>query len=655
MAAIAAYHSRYAPTLYPFVAFAWRLVLILTLARIALVAWQWERVTAVDMLWPIFAQGLRFDLVLLGILSVIPVLLWPFLAATQVLLPGWRLITKIYFPLALLIVLFMELSTPSFVQQFDFRPNILFVEYLDRPGEVFATLWGAYRFPLIFSVLAAAGFAWLSVRQFARMAAQAAPTGIIPALLLMPFLLLLCLAAVRSTTDHRPVNPSTVALSTDPLANELALSSTYTVLYSIYETGEDERGGIRYARMDFADVVSEVRDAMDVAAGDFSSAHLPTLHFQHAPAADRSRKNLVLIIEESLGAEFVGSLGGLDLTPRLDELSVQGLWFSNLFATGTRSVRGLEALITGFTPTPARSVVKLPKSQRGFFTLAELLGNLGYESSFIYGGEAQFDNMRRFFANNGFDTVHDKHDFETTVFTGSWGASDEDVFNYAHQQFVAHDPNTPFFSVLFTTSNHSPWEFPDDRIEFYELPRNTVNNAVKYADHALGEFFKRAAKAAYWDNTVFVVVADHNSRVYGADLVPIERFHIPGLIIGGGIEPQRIERLTSQIDLLPTALSLIGVSGVHPAVGLDLTRADINTLPGRAIMQYGDTQAYREEDRVVILRKEKPAAVFRYQDGKLVAAAPDDELIAKAMTMAVWPVQSYREGSYRLPASIPGD
>lgn len=255
MASIAAYRSRLAPTLFPFVAFAWRLVLVLTLSRIALVAWQWDRVLAADMLGPIFVQGLRFDLVLLGLLSIVPLLCWPAFASSHTLLPVWRLVTKFYFPLALLLVLFMELSTPSFVQQFDFRPNILFVEYLDRPKEVFATLWGAYRLPLLAGVLASFGFAWLSVRQFGRMAEKAAATGAGPALLTLPILLILCLAAVRSTTDHRPVNPSTVALSTDPLANDLALNSTYTVLYAIYETGEDARGGIRYGNMPAADVV----------------------------------------------------------------------------------------------------------------------------------------------------------------------------------------------------------------------------------------------------------------------------------------------------------------------------------------------------------------------------------------------------------------
>ena len=218
-----------------------------------------------------------------------------------------------------------------------------------------------------------------------------------------PFVLLGVLGMVRSTIDHRPVNPSTVALSNDPLVNDLALSSMYSVMYAIYETRHEAEGGFRYADMDDDVVIATVRDAMDVQSQDFSSESLPTLHTQHGAEGTSKRLNLVIIVEESLGAEFVGSLGGLDLTPNLDREAASGIWFTNLFATGTRSVRGLEAIVSGFTPTPARSVVKLGKSQRDFFTLGELVGREGYDTSFIYGGESQFDNMRRFFMNNGFN------------------------------------------------------------------------------------------------------------------------------------------------------------------------------------------------------------------------------------------------------------
>ena len=224
--------------------------------------------------------------------------------------------------------------------------------------------------------------------------------------------------------------------------------------------------------------------------------------------------NVVIILEERLGAEFVGKLGGLPLTPNLDKLSKEGLWFDNLYATGTRSVRGIEAVTTGFLPTPARSVVKLGKSQRGFFSLASFLSERGYHNQFIYGGESTFDNMKGFFLGNGFQQIVDQKDIKEPAFTGSWGASDGDLFDKAHKLF-SHQTDKPFFSLIFSSSNHSPFEFPDNAVELYEQPKNTVNNAVKYADHALGRFFEKARQSNYWNNTIFLVVADHNSRVYG--------------------------------------------------------------------------------------------------------------------------------------------
>jgi phosphoglycerol transferase MdoB-like AlkP superfamily enzyme len=357
--------------------------------------------------------------------------------------------------------------------------------------------------------------------------------------------------------------------------------------------------------------------------------------------------NLVIILEESLGAEFVGALGGTPVTPELDNLAKQGIWFDNLYATGTRSVRGIEAIITGFTPTPARSVVKLPKSQTGFFTIAELLRRRGYDTSFIYGGEAHFDNMRQFFIGNGFDRIIEERDFFNPAFKGSWGVCDEDLFQRADQEF-SQQAGKPFFSLVFTSSNHSPFEFPEGKTPLYESPSDTVNNAVKYADFALGEFFRKAKKSAYWENTLFLVVADHNSRVRGANLVPIEYFHIPALILGGQVEPQIYSRLSSQIDLLPTLLGMMGIQDNHPATGHDLFRPDIANIPGRAIMQYNTAQAYMRGDEVVVMGMDKkPALYHRSASGLTPAESPNPGLIERALAYSVWSATAYQEQLYR--------
>ncbi len=623
-------------------------LLVTGFARLGLILWLNERVYNTGGTGFIMLQGLRFDLVTLAYLLALPAAVTPLLNAVRATRRGWWQVLNAYLLLVFGLLVFMELVTPQFIREYDVRPNYLFVEYLKYPKEVFSMLWVGYKPALLSVLLLLPALLWLAYRGLRLQSARVAQNRLRFAPLLAFTTLVLCAFTARSTLDHRPVNASTVAFSSDTLVNSLALNSLYATANAIYEMRHEE-AGFAYGEVDKRAAVAAVRRSMHLPATAFADHDIPTLHRQVATEHRAQPRNLVVIVEESLGAEFVGALGGLPLTPNLDELAEEGIWFENLYATGTRSARGLEAIVTGFPPTTSQSVLKLGRAQNNFFTLGDYLKRYGYETSFIYGGEAQFDNMRRFFANNGFDTVIDKHDFVDPSFEGSWGVADEVVFSFAHAFFQSMPSDKPFASVLFTTSNHSPWEFPDGRIELYEEPKATVNNAVKYADYAIGQFMRAAKDSDYWNRTVFLIVSDHNSRVYGADLVPIERFHIPGLILGGGVEPQRLNRVASQIDLLPTLLSIIGISGQHPAPGIDLTRPDIAAIPGRAIMQYGDTQAYREDDKVVILRKEKPAALFDYVGEQLIRAPDDDTLLRKAQQFAAWPTIAYRQQEYRLP------
>ncbi len=634
--------------LRPFV-YAVLVCLVITgLARIAYVIWLDSRIAPTGGVSFILIQGLRFDLVSLGYLLAIPLALTPVFNSFPVIARVWLPVVKWYLLVVIGTFLFMELATPPFIVEYDIRPNYLFIEYLKYPKEVFSMLLVGYKTELLVAFVLMPALMWPIHRGLTR---QVQDVGRNSPWLALPFAfagLLLCVVAARSTLDHRPVNASTVAFSSDTLVNSLPLNSLYSTANAIYEMRYEDAGfpyGVR--KEDVA--VRVAREQMYLPLDSFFDSDIPTLHDQAFSGASERPKNLVIIIEESLGAEFVGSLGGLPLTPNIDRLSSEGIWFENLYATGTRSARGLEAIVTGFPPTTSQSVLKLGKAQKNFFTIGEFLRRKGYETSFIYGGEAQFDNMRRFFASNGFDKVMDKHDFENPTFEGSWGVADEDVFSYAHNYFESRMSEKPFASVLFTTTNHTPFEFPDGRIDLYDSPKATVNNAVKYADYALGQYMRMAKDSSYWENTVFLIVSDHNSRVYGSELVPIERFHIPGIILGGSVEPQRWSRIASQIDLLPTLLSLIGVGGEHPAPGIDLTRADIDEIPGRAVMQFRKTQAYRQENQVAILRPEKPAAMFDYNGGKLVRASDENAILERATALAAWPSIAYRNHQYKLP------
>lgn len=212
-----------------------------------------------------------------------------------------------------------------------------------------------------------------------------------------------------------------------------------------------------------------------------------------------------------------------------------------------------------------------------------------------------------------------------------------------------HQQGQVFFSLVFSSSNHEPFEFPDGRISLHEQPKDTVNNAVKYADYAMGQFIAQAKQSAYWQDTVFLIVADHDNRVYGSNLVPVEKFHIPGLILGAGITPKRITPVASQIDLAPTLLSLLGISAETPLIGRDFSKDD--TSPGRALLQFDQYFALMEENNLTILRPEKTPIAASYDPitKRLTATAQpvSDAQHNKTLAQVLLPSFLYRQQLYR--------
>ncbi|MDR1273395.1 MAG: LTA synthase family protein, partial [Odoribacteraceae bacterium] len=590
-------------------------VLIMTASRLALFFLFHERVTQTEGYWRMFVAGARFDVILMCYLSVVP-------AVATLLLPGgWQAARwiRVYYCAGLILVFFMELVTPSFIYQYDTRPNHLFLEYLVYPREVATMLLKGRPWSLAAVAALLAGATWLAARRGKRFF-SAPPAGYARRLAILPLACLALLAGARgSLVSKRPVNASNAVFSLDQLTNSLGLNSTYTVLHAAYSLRHEASASKMYGKMDEEEAYARVKRYMDVPAAAFDDPAIPFLHVQRpdsATAAGRPR-NVVIFLEESLGAEFVGCLGGMPLTPRLDQWSAEGTLLTNLYSTGTRSARGIEAVVTGFLPSPSESVLKLGGAQTGFATLACVARRHGYRTSFIYGGMANFDNMGAFLNGNGFDEIIDETSFDADgnahAMKGTWGYSDEDLARKANAYFASLG-DAPFLSLVFSTSNHDPFEFPDGRIELHEQPKATVHNAIKYADYSVGLFLDAARREAYFENTIFIIVADHNTRTYGKNLVPVHKFRIPALIIGPGVpRGERYGKLASQIDLPPTLLGLTGLTTEHPMVGRDLLHP-ADSLAGRAIMQFMDINAFRVEDRVVILQPGKAPLQFRAEN-----------------------------------------
>jgi phosphoglycerol transferase MdoB-like AlkP superfamily enzyme len=617
----------------------------LTFARGALVAMHWSRIEDVADIWRVFPIGLRMDTIVLCELFAIPTLLY-------LLVPGERArrqVALVSFTVVAALLVHMELSTPSFIAEYDTRPDQIYFEYLRYPREVFGTLLISYPLQLL-GVMALVSVLTVWFYRFgARQMNRTQDWSWRSRALCFPLMLVVMFIGARSTLGHRPANLSTASFSHNHLANELAVSSTYSLLNAIYMTLH-EVGSQMYGNMDWLEVQARVARYTMHSPAISPNGLMPVSHIQGATTARKRQPNLVILVVESLGAGFVGKLGGLPLTPNLDRLSEEGLWFSQLYATGTRTVRGLEAIVTGFPPTPAQSVLKRPASQRDFFTLAALLQREGYATDFLYGGVSNFDNMGRFFRQNGFERVIEQKDFERPAFLGTWGVSDEDLIAKAHETFLSHG-DEPFFALLLSTSNHDPFEFPAGRIALHEQPATTRNNAVKYTDYAIGKLFELARSAPYGRDTLFLVVADHDARVFGADLVPLERFHIPGLLIGPGVPRRQESRLASQIDLAPTLLGLMGITGAHPMIGRDILALPAD-VPGRALMQYADTNAFRVQDAVVIHQPHQAAKTYDYRGGRLVQRDHDRELERDALAHLLWADTTYHTRSYTLPALL---
>ncbi len=332
----------------------------------------------------------------------------------------------------------------------------------------------------------------------------------------------------------------------------------------------------------------------------------------------RSRKlNVILVTIESLSAKYLGSFGDdRGLTPNLDELRKHSMVFTNFYATGTRTDRGLEAITLSIPPTPGRSIVKRIGRESGYGSLGQQLGAKGYDSVFIYGGRGYFDNMNAFFSGNGYRIV-DQSTVPTSemVFQNAWGMSDEDL--YAQTLKVAdadHAASKPFFLQLMTTSNHRPYTYPKGRIDIRSGKGR--DGAVKYTDYAIGKFLAQAKEKPWFAQTVFVFVADHTAGSAGREDLPVANYHIPLFVYAPAIiKPQEVSTVASQIDIAPTLLGLMNFDYTSTFFGRDVLLA--GAKPGRALLGNYQHLGLFDGNNLAIL---SPKGAMRRHDDALGAS-----------------------------------
>lgn len=618
--------------IYPVLTFFVLSIVIFMISRSALLIWHPEGTER--HIFDIYKYGLLYD-VSINCSMYAVVFLICILANFLSKVPAFILILqKVLLSLIITIQLLLEVSTPSFIIEYGVRPNHIYVEYLIYPKEVLSTLVNGHLFESLFCILICITAFILFYKLASKLYRDYTSIKVKKSLLCLVLAIVLIPYGIRGTiTNHKPLNPSNSSFCTSPLGNTIPVNSPFNVFYALRHISDtDIKSSSIFAFDNTVNVLNNYDKFSKVTKPETIDNSCPINQVITPKISPSQKRNVVIIVEESFGARYVQSLGGDPIAPELEKLKNEGWWFERLYATGHRSVRGLEAITASYPPSPLASQVKLEHREE-LTTLSSIYKRLGYKTSFIYGGESHFDSMRSYFLNNGVEEIIEQKDYKDPEFVASWGVSDEDLFKKANEKFVKlSNNNQPFCSVVFSSSFHDPFEIPQGKVNIDGVktddPRRLT--AAKYADYALGKFFEQAKKEDYYKNTVFLVIADHDSRVRGIGAFPLTNYSIPALIISPDITPRVDKRIVSQIDMLPTLLSLTGVSGEFPLSGEDLNRDDIIE---RAPVSYNELFGYVRGDKFTLLGPGTAPIFFKIGEHNTITES--DSLSQKDLTVSV--------------------
>jgi len=454
-----------------------------------------------------------------------------------------------------------------FFQEFDSRFNLVAVDYLMYPTEVIGDIWAAY--PVV-AVLIGVGIVSAAVvyairrplfsgaEDSSRLAQRSLGFGLFAATLIA------CALTFQTYT---------LARSGNRIANEIAANGSGAFFHAL-RTNEIDYP-VYYATRPPQQNLKNLVPQLSRGGGRFT--RLDQGRLDRAFPGDPNglgKLNVVIIASESFGAEFSKLYGSeRDWTPQFDAFARQSIWFRHMYASGTRTVRGLEAIITSLPPIPSDSVLRRPGNE-SIANWGAVMRTHGYHTSFLYGGYGYFDNMNYFFGHNGFE-VRDRQQIPKPVrFENIWGVADEDLFDSAlHYYDGLSRGGQPFFSLIMTTSNHKPFTFRPG-VPGVKPTGGGREAGVRYADFAQGYFLTEARKHPWFDNTIFILVADHGARVYGRQQIPLRTYEIPMLFYSPKhLPPRQVDSLTTQIDIAPTVLGLLGLPYQAPFFGVDVFHA----------------------------------------------------------------------------------
>ena len=582
------------------------------LTRIGLLIYSGQSGDVHGLQWAtIFGWGFLFDLCVLG-LFLLPVIAIHLVAKAAAWTRAPLRVTRlIIFFIYTYIWLFTAVSEYFFWEEFSTRFNFIAVDYLVYTTEVIGNIKESYPlYPLLAAIAATALVTTVLCKKMLRLGhADDSSVRVKPlaglAIAAIPLLLL------------GTLNADKITLGPNQALHELATNGTYA-LFSAYRNNELSYKDF-YMTIDEQTVGTRIRTLLKEDESEFVSQDPDDITRLIRRNGPELHKNVVLVIMESMSADFMATFGNREnLTPVLDGLTKQGLFFSNLYATGTRTVRGLEAITLSIPPTPGQSIVRRPENG-GLFSLGYVFQDRGYDTAFIYGGHGYFDNMNAFFAANGFRVI-DRHDFADgdVTFSNVWGVADEDLYNQVIKQAdLAYEKKQPFMYEVMTTSNHRPYTFPEGRID---LPSKTGGRSagVKYADYSVGKLLENARNKPWFKDTVFIFVADHTAGAGGKIELSPDKYHIPAIFYAPDfIKPQDYKLMASQIDVAPVLLGLLNFSYYTKFFGKDVLNDAYDAEDAYAFVSNYQKIAYLKDGQLTVL---SPKAQSVFYDGQSVMA-----------------------------------
>ena len=625
----------------PLLVLAFILCSLSLLTRIILLIWSWPNLDHNPLyLLGAFLIGFFYDLVVCGFFAI-PVALYCWLMKDSWYQKKWQRIPLfVLFFLVTLILVVNVCAEIVFWDEFNVRYNFIAVDYLIYTTEVLGNIWESYNIPLIIGAVVLVVVLLLFLVRKKLVESQQSSMRFKKRTVFFLFFLLFPLAG------YFLVNNRFKDISSNNYINELGGNGIYE-FGSAFWNNEIDYNKFYITRNDTANFAI-LRTMLQAPNATFSGDPL-SIERNIRSDSPEHKWNVVLISVESLSGDYLERFGNKEhITPYLDSLIPHGLWFDQFYASGTRTVRGLEALSLAIPPTPGQSIVRRPDND-DMFTMGSVLKGKGYDCHYIYGGNSFFDNMGKFFSNSSY-TVLDKRDIPDSFVhhITAWGIDDEGALDYTIRQCdKSYAAGKLFFNHVMTVSNHRPYTYPEGRIDIPPSSQ-TIAGAVKYTDYAINKFLKDAQQKPWFNNTLFVIVADHCSKSAGKTDLPVNRYHIPCLIYAPQLVKPRIEgRLVSQIDLAPTILGLMNLSYTSRFFGYDINRL----APGKErvfISTYQD-MGYIRDGKLVILSPQRRVKTFRpdFTTGANVPEKVSDSLVNEAISWYQGASFLYRSGWYK--------